>query len=162
MPPLRLPSGAGAKRGTAGPGSVGSRLGRRAGPPRARNRSAERPLSRDGPALLLCGDVVTDPRDLARNWSQVRARIDRGETGDKRAVEDPAAAPLGTDAEAGGASSLSEAVARSAAAETAGPAARAAAQGRTPRRSTRAILMLGALAVGAVALILALALALVP
>jgi hypothetical protein len=118
-------------------------------------------LSRDGPALLLCGDVVTDPRDPARNWSQVRARIDRGETGDKRAVEDPAAAPLGTDAEAGGASSLSEAVARSAAAETAGLAARAAAQGRMPR-STRAILMLGALAVGAVALILALALALAP
>jgi hypothetical protein len=32
------------------------------------------------------------------NWSQIRARIDRGETGDKRAAADPATAPLGTDA----------------------------------------------------------------
>ena len=31
-------------------------------------------------------------------------RIDRGETGDKQAVEDPAVAPLGTDAQAGGSS----------------------------------------------------------
>jgi hypothetical protein len=111
---------------------------------------------------VLLGDVVTDPRETAGNWSQVRERIDRGETGDKRAVGDPAAAPLGTDAEAGGASSSSEAVARSAAAETAGPAARAAAQGRTPRRSLRVILVLAAVAVAAVGLILALALALAP
>jgi hypothetical protein len=33
---------------------------------------------------------------------QLRIRIDRGETGDKVAAPDPAAAPLGTDDEAGG------------------------------------------------------------
>lgn len=33
---------------------------------------------------------------------QLRIRIDRGETGDKVAGSDPAAAPLGTDDEAGG------------------------------------------------------------
>ncbi len=33
---------------------------------------------------------------------RLRDRIDRGETGDKVAFSDPAAAPLGTDAEAGG------------------------------------------------------------
>jgi hypothetical protein len=33
---------------------------------------------------------------------ELRAKIDRGETGDKVAFPDPAAAPLGTDAEAGG------------------------------------------------------------
>jgi hypothetical protein len=119
-------------------------------------------LSRDGPALLLLGDVVSDPREAAGNWSQVRDRIDRGETGDKRAVGDPAAAPLGTDAEAGGASTSSEAIAGSAAAETAGPAARAAAQGRTARPSPRVILTLAVVAAAAVGLILALALALAP
>ncbi len=34
--------------------------------------------------------------------ARLRDRIDRGETGDKVAFSDPAAAPLGTDAEAGG------------------------------------------------------------
>jgi hypothetical protein len=33
---------------------------------------------------------------------ELRAKIDRGETGDKVAFPDPALAPLGTDAEAGG------------------------------------------------------------
>ena len=33
---------------------------------------------------------------------QLRNRIDQGETGEKIAVPDPATAPLGTDAEAGG------------------------------------------------------------
>lgn len=37
-----------------------------------------------------------------KTFEEVRGRIDRGETGDKVAAEDPAAAPLGTDAEAGG------------------------------------------------------------
>lgn len=35
--------------------------------------------------------------------AQLREHIDRGGTGDKVAFSDPAAAPLGTDAEAGGA-----------------------------------------------------------
>lgn len=37
------------------------------------------------------------------NADQLRAAIDSGKTGDKVAFPDPAAAPLGTDAEAGGA-----------------------------------------------------------
>lgn len=36
------------------------------------------------------------------NPDQLRARIDEGATGDKVPASDPAAAPLGTDAEAGG------------------------------------------------------------
>lgn len=40
------------------------------------------------------------------NAAQLRARIDRGETGEKVAVSDPAAAPLGTDDEAGGQTSF--------------------------------------------------------
>lgn len=36
------------------------------------------------------------------NPSRLRDAIDRGRTGDKVAAEDPAAAPLGTDDEAGG------------------------------------------------------------
>ena len=106
--------------------------------------------------------IVTSPRETGTSWSQVRDRIDRGETGDKRAVGDPAAAPLGTDAEAGGVSTPPESVARSAAAETAGTAARAAAQGHTPRPSPRTSLVLALLAVAALALILAAALTLAP
>jgi hypothetical protein len=51
--------------------------------------------------------------------TQARERIDRGETGDKVAVPDPAAAPLGTDAEAGGWPTASEHIARSTAAQAA-------------------------------------------
>jgi len=46
------------------------------------------------------------------NWSQVRQRIDNGETGDKVKHPDPAAAPLGTDEEAGGARTSEEDIAR--------------------------------------------------
>lgn len=38
-----------------------------------------------------------------RNVDQLRSEIDAGRTGDKVAWPDPAAAPLGTDEEAGGA-----------------------------------------------------------
>jgi hypothetical protein len=40
---------------------------------------------------------------VAPNADQLRAAIDSGKTGDKVAFPDPAAAPLGTDAEAAGA-----------------------------------------------------------
>ena len=40
---------------------------------------------------------------IVRNVDQLRAAIDSGKTGDKVAAFDPAAAPLGTDDEAGGA-----------------------------------------------------------
>jgi hypothetical protein len=39
---------------------------------------------------------------LPENTSRLRHDIDSGKTGDKVAFTDPAAAPLGTDAEAGG------------------------------------------------------------
>jgi hypothetical protein len=41
-------------------------------------------------------------RKKALNWEQVRDRIDSGATGEKASGSDPAAAPLGTDAEAAG------------------------------------------------------------
>ena len=40
---------------------------------------------------------------VPRNVDQLRAEIDSGRSGDKIAASDPAAAPLGTDDEAGGA-----------------------------------------------------------
>ena len=43
-----------------------------------------------------------DARSGAAAVVRLRDRIDSGETGDKVAFPDPAAAPLGTDAEAGG------------------------------------------------------------
>lgn len=43
------------------------------------------------------------PDQRPENASQLRAAIDAGETRDKIAYPDPAVAPLGTDAEAGGA-----------------------------------------------------------
>jgi hypothetical protein len=78
--------------------------------------------------------VVEEPR-LPRNWAQARAQIDRGETGDKIAHEDPAMAPLGTDAEAGGAATAGEDIAASARRQTPGAAARAKAQ--APRAAGR-------------------------
>jgi hypothetical protein len=48
--------------------------------------------------------VVAVPRrkERAMNWQQVRAKIERGESGDKIGGFDPAVAPLGTDDEAAG------------------------------------------------------------
>jgi hypothetical protein len=106
---------------------------------------------------------VKNARDTENlNWSQARDRIDRGETGDKKAVEDPAAAPLGTDAEAGGFSTGGKDIARSAAAEEAGPKARNAAQGRTVARPRRAMVALALAAMAAASVILAVAVALAP
>ena len=53
-----------------------------------------------------------EPRGM--NWDQLRHRIDAGETGDKVPGSDPAIAPLGTDEEAGGASTSPEDIAASA------------------------------------------------
>jgi hypothetical protein len=98
----------------------------------------------------------------AVNWAQIRDRIDRGETGDKKAVEDPAVAPLGTDSEAAGSRTPREHIARSAAAEDAGPTARAAAQGRTVARPRRALVALAVALIAVVAVVFAVALALAP
>lgn len=78
---------------------------------------------------------MADKPEASLNWAQARARIDRGDTGDKIAVNDPAAAPLGTDAEAGGVSTSAGDIARSIALQSEGEAARAAAQ--APRTAGR-------------------------
>jgi hypothetical protein len=71
---------------------------------------------------------VAEKPEAPVNWAQARARIDRGDTGDKIAVDDPAAAPLGTDAEAGGASTSPADIARSVQLQSHGEGARAAAR----------------------------------
>jgi hypothetical protein len=78
---------------------------------------------------------VAEKPEAPTNWAQARARIDRGETGDKIAVDDPAAAPLGTDAEAGGAPTSAGDIARSARLQRPGEHARAAVQ--APRAAGR-------------------------
>lgn len=45
---------------------------------------------------------MSQERGQRTNWAQVRDDIDSGRAGDKIKVSDPAAAPLGTDAEADG------------------------------------------------------------
>lgn len=52
--------------------------------------------------LTLRGAEMNETKKKTPTTDQLRIRIDRGETGDKVAASDPAAAPLGTDAEAGG------------------------------------------------------------
>ncbi|WP_154446763.1 hypothetical protein [Halovulum marinum] len=61
-----------------------------------------------------------DPRARheSGNPDRLRDRIDHGETADKVEVSDPAAAPLGTDAEAGGVPPTREQVRRAEAQET--------------------------------------------
>jgi hypothetical protein len=98
----------------------------------------------------------------ALNWAQVRDQIDRGETGDKKAIEDPAVAPLGTDTEAAGRSTCGGHIARSAAAEDGGRKARAAAQGRTVARPRRALVALAVALIAVVVVVFAVALALAP
>lgn len=102
------------------------------------------------------GAAVQPERRQGTNWAQVRDRIDRGEAGDKKAAEDPAAAPLGTDEEAGGSSTAPEIIERSETAEQGGPATRAAAQGRELGRSRLPFVILGLAALlvilGAIAL----------
>jgi hypothetical protein len=71
---------------------------------------------------------VAEKPEAPVNWAHARAQIDRGGTGDKIAVGDPAAAPLGTDAEAGGASTPAGDIARSVELQSHGEDARAAAQ----------------------------------
>jgi hypothetical protein len=99
---------------------------------------------------------VSKARETEMNWFKARDRIDRGETGDKIAVGDPAAVPLGADAEAGGASTAKEHIAQSVIAERAGSAAQAAARPR------RALLGLALAALAVVCVVAAIAVALVP
>jgi hypothetical protein len=101
---------------------------------------------------------VSKARETAMNWSQARNRIDRGAIGDKMAVGDPAAVPLGADAEAGGASTAGEHIAQSVMAKRTG----SAAQGRTAARPRRALLGLALAATAVVCVVAAIAVALVP
>jgi hypothetical protein len=55
------------------------------------------------------------------NWAQAKDRIDSGHTGDKTAWPDPATAPLGTDAEAGGHGTPPGTIARNMEAQAAAP-----------------------------------------
>jgi hypothetical protein len=105
---------------------------------------------------------VSKARETEMNWSKARDRIDRGETGDKIAVGDPAAVPFGADAEAGGASTAKEYIVQSVIAERAGSAAQAAAHGRTAVRPRRALLGLALAAIALVCVVAAIAVALVP
>ena len=78
---------------------------------------------------------MAEKSEQSTNWARARAWIDRGHAGDKIAVDDPAAAPLGTDAEAGGASTSAEDIARSVEQQSHGEQARAAAD--APRTAAR-------------------------
>lgn len=66
---------------------------------------AKRDKSADPPAAGERRKERSDAHRLrsALRWQWLRSATDRGATGDKVPVSDPAAAPLGTDAEAGGA-----------------------------------------------------------
>lgn len=60
------------------------------------------------------GAPTRDTMAKKRNWLQVRGMIDSGQSHDKVDYPDPAVAPLGTDEEAGDASTPSEDIAESA------------------------------------------------
>ena len=96
---------------------------------RTKNRATAQSFPRAGATTTRAGGVRGAQKPEApTNWAQARGQIDRGETGDRIAVTDPAAAPLGTDTEAGGASTPAEDIARSVRLQRNGEDARAAAQ----------------------------------
>lgn len=74
------------------------------------------------------------------NVDQLRHRIDTGQTGDKVAFSDPSAAPLGTDAEAGGHSPSPEEVSQASRYETGH--SRTEATRQTPAERQRTIIPL--------------------
>lgn len=76
------------------------------------------------------------------NWAQLRHKIDAGETRDKVRWSDPAVAPLGTDEEAGGASTAPEDIAASAQEQ-----ARGTAHGPSPGRTVVIISVAGLLVI---------------
>lgn len=76
-----------------------------------------------------------DPRGAGATSAQLRNDIDSGRTGDKVAGFDPAAAPLGTDAEAGGTPDDPALIAQDRLAECAGRPLSARANAATPALS---------------------------
>lgn len=85
--------------------------------------------------------------------SRLRHDIDSGKTGDKIPVEDPAAAPLGTDEEAAGTPVPPEAVAQAHKYETSGPKSTGLGQPAPAGVAMRALAFAGAAVVAAVVLI---------
>jgi hypothetical protein len=71
-------------------------------------------------SLSLRGQTVAT-MSSSENAARLRADIDSGRTGDKVPGADPAAAPLGTDEEAGGTPTAPEAIAQARQQETARP-----------------------------------------
>lgn len=86
----------------------------RAQDPRDTRPSGEHPA----PIEPAPGDLPPVRPDAPPTSAELRDRIDRGQTGDKVPVVDPAAAPLGTDDEAAGTPPKAADVAAAAAAET--------------------------------------------
>jgi hypothetical protein len=89
----------------------------------ARNRAQDprdtRPSgAHPAPIAPAPGDLPPVRPDAPPTSAELRDRIDRGQTGDKVPVVDPAAAPLGTDDEAAGTPPKAADVAAAAAAET--------------------------------------------
>lgn len=82
--------------------------------PRDARPSGEHPA----PIEPAPGDLPPVRPDAPPTSAELRDRIDRGQTGDKVPVVDPAAAPLGTDDEAAGTPPKAADVAAAAAAET--------------------------------------------
>jgi hypothetical protein len=101
-------------------------------------------------------------RDPGATTAQVRGDIQSGLTGDKVAGDDPSAAPLGTDEEAGGASLDPQLIARTREAEKAARPARGTVNAASPQLAPdgaapaqRSLLLPAALGVG-LAIIMAL------
>ncbi|WP_372023276.1 hypothetical protein P7L70_03995 (plasmid) [Tistrella mobilis] len=86
----------------------------RARDPRDTRPSGEHPA----PIAPAPGDLPPVRPDAPPTSAELRDRIDRGQTGDKVPVVDPAAAPLGTDDEAAGTPPKAADVAAAATAET--------------------------------------------
>ncbi len=85
------------------PGATFGRWGSRDAPRNACRRLGLGPLHAGGAGGPDGRDIMSDDRkDDAPTAAQLRDDIDHGEAGDKVGFPDPSAAPLGTDAEAGG------------------------------------------------------------
>ena len=104
---------------------------------------------------------MVSPADSDRSGSaetaRLRADIDSGRTGDKVAMSDPAAAPLGTDDEAAGTPPPGHAMAAARAAEARPAAAHPtiAASATKPAEQWGALLVAGVVTVVAVCLLVA-------
>jgi hypothetical protein len=110
--------------------------------------SGRQPVAPPGSPVVGLGPGRPAPASVPRgNPDALRAEIDSGRTRDKVDHPDPAAAPLGTDAEAGGAPPSPEEVRLARAYEHGSPE-----PGGRPDRRAMWVLILGAVAIGLAAL----------